>query len=136
MQNYSLPGGILSIVSGVLGFIFGVGCAVLWTYMARLMFFQPYMYRESGLEEMYWIITGVYAGFGGLWAILGIVAIVGGVYGYKKKAWPMALAGAIAATITFFPCGIAAVIFISMSRPEFHSAAQPSSGQYHILETS
>ena len=58
-------------------------------------------------------------------AIIGILAIVGGIFALKRKHWGLALAGAIGGTFTFFPCGIPAIIFISMSQQEF-SAPEPA----------
>jgi hypothetical protein len=48
-----------------------------------------------------------------------VLAIVGGAFALKKRHWPLALAGAIAGTITFFPCGIPAIIFVSLGKEEF-----------------
>jgi hypothetical protein len=42
------------------------------------------------------------------------------VFAIKRKYWGVALAGAIASIFTFFPCGIAAVVIISMAKPEFN----------------
>lgn len=120
MENRSQVGGILSIVSGAFG--------VLWmfwfifiTYFFRLMVtdFNHYAFQSSEDELALNLVTYIYGGIGVVLAILGVLAIVGGVYALKKKLWGLALAGAIAGTITFLPCGITAVIFTSLGQPEF-----------------
>jgi hypothetical protein len=52
--------------------------------------------------------------------ILGIVAIIGGIYAIQRKLWGMALAGAICAIIgPSALLGILAIIFIAIGKPEF-----------------
>jgi hypothetical protein len=60
-------------------------------------------------------------------AVLGALAIAGGVFALKKKYWAVAIAGAAAGTILFYPCGIAATILVSLGRPEFASSRSASS---------
>ncbi len=52
-------------------------------------------------------------------AILGILAIVGGIYALKRKIWGLALAGSIAAFFCSWILGLLAVIFIAVSKKEF-----------------
>ena len=58
---------------------------------------------------------------------LGALAIVGGTFAIKKIRWGWALAGAIAASMSFFYLGIASVIMVPMSQAEFGKAI-PSGG--------
>ena len=52
--------------------------------------------------------------------ILGIVAIVGGVYALKRRIWGLALAGAICSLFgAWFILGILAIIFVIMGKGEF-----------------
>ncbi|MFW6056692.1 MAG: hypothetical protein ACOC9B_05235, partial [Chloroflexota bacterium] len=53
--------------------------------------------------------------------LLGIVAIIGGIFAIRRQQWSLALAGAICATITpmSFVLGAVAVVFIALSRGEF-----------------
>lgn len=59
--------------------------------------------------------------FGGPLIIAGIVAIAGGVYSLRRRAWKMALIGAVSSLLiihwTF--TGIFAIIFIASSKREF-----------------
>ena len=52
-------------------------------------------------------------------ALGAVLGIIGGVYALQRKYWGLALAGAIAGSISFFPCGIVAIIFTAMAKPEF-----------------
>jgi hypothetical protein len=52
-------------------------------------------------------------------AILGVLAIVGGIYALRRRNWGMALAGAIAASLPFSLMGIAALVLTALSREEF-----------------
>jgi len=79
------------------------------------MFTGPYRpYGPATPEEVFTILAVFYSVIGIVLALLGII---GGAFALKKKHWGVALAGAIAGVITFFPCGIAAVIMISMAQP-------------------
>ncbi len=51
--------------------------------------------------------------------ILGALAIIGGIFAIKRRAWGMALTGAIAAFIISFVFGLCAIIFLAMSKREF-----------------
>ena len=52
-------------------------------------------------------------------AILGILAVVGGIYALQRKKWGLALAGSIAAFLPFSLMGIAALILTVLSKNEF-----------------
>jgi hypothetical protein len=66
-----------------------------------------------------YVVIGVFL------ALLGALAIAGGIFALKRKRWVIALAGAIAGTITFFPCGIPAIILISMAKHDEFSTSKP-----------
>ena len=119
-------GGIFSIIAGAFGFLY-LGVALLGGFVFSSMF-NP----ESGLfhsqdmppEEFSSIVTFMslyFVAIGVFYGLLGALGITGGVYALKRKYWGLALAGAIAGSITFFPCGIVAVIFTAMARPEFNT---------------
>lgn len=54
-----------------------------------------------------------------LWFVLGIVAIVGGVYALRRKVWGLALAGSVCALSGCHLFGILAIIFVAMGKEEF-----------------
>jgi len=124
MENKSQAGGILSIVSGACGFLY-LGGALLSNYALRALFNQTITPESTAPpEEFITFMTIFYVAIGLFFALIGILAIVGGIFALKKKLWGMALAGAIAGTITFFPCGIAATILTSMAKPEFETSPE------------
>ena len=126
MGNNAKVGGILSIVSGAFGFL-GLAWMVLWIWMFNYMVTMPQSYGPMEPEfpqEMFQMMAIFYGGMGLILLLIGVLGIVGGAYALKRKNWGLALAGSIAGTITFFPCGIPAIIFTSMGKDEF-SAGEP-----------
>ena len=52
--------------------------------------------------------------------VLGIVAILGGIYALRRRIWGLALAGSICALIgPWFILGILAIVFVSLGKREF-----------------
>jgi hypothetical protein len=94
--------GILAIIAGALHVILGIILAAIGGFT----FFLP-----------------VTALFGIPFLILGIIAIVGGVYALRREAWGLALAGAICAFIPVIApwniLGLLAIIFVSLGKGEF-----------------
>jgi len=127
MGNNAKVGGILSIVSGAFGFI-GGGFYILMIFMFNFMITSlPQQPMDPEFpQEMFQIMAIIYGGIGLILALIGALGIVGGVFALKKKHWAMALAGAIAGTVTFFPCGIPAIIFVCLGKDEFSAAGPPS----------
>ena len=126
MGNNAKVGGILSIVSGGFG-VLGLAWMVLWIWMFNFMITTPqtqYPMTPEFPQEMFYIMMIIYGGMGLIMALIGALGIVGGVYAIKKKHWALALAGAIAGTVTFFPCGIPAVIFVCLGKDEFTAGEQ------------
>jgi hypothetical protein len=121
-QNYSKIGGILSIVSG------GLGClsSLLVVFLAVIIGFSAGgTYYYDGYyepDQIFMILMVIYGVCGVIGIILSALAITGGIFALKKKSWGLALAGSIAGVLTFMPCGIVAVIFTVMSKPEFNTA--------------
>ena len=85
------------------------------------------------------IVAGVFIATGGPWALipgpeappagvvagliaLGVVALIGGIHALRRRRWGLALAGAICAALPGMPLGlpgIAAIVFISLTKEEF-----------------
>ncbi len=124
MENKAKIAGILSIISGAFG-VLGLGWAFLGLFMIGTMFRGGFMPYSSQPREVFIIITVVYLIFGICSLLLGVLAIIGGIFALKKKRWGLALAGAIAGTVTFFPCGIPAIILVSMAKQTEFSTPQP-----------
>jgi hypothetical protein len=99
--------GILDLVVGVPGLIVGIICAVIGGF---LTFF----------------IAGLGALLGAPLIILSLVAIVGGVFAIRKRAWGFALAAAICGFIVGLPfiapailLGIPAIVFTALGKGKF-----------------
>jgi hypothetical protein len=130
MSNYARIGGILTILSGI-WFIFpfmgGVFYALMPQFMEGFMANQPPVTGEPNLTPeffMFFTIMGLVFCF--FSAVLGALAITGGVFALKKRYWAVAVAGAAAGTILFYPCGIAGTILVSLGRPEFAAGRSAS----------
>ena len=54
-------------------------------------------------------------------AILGITAIVGGIFAIRRRIWGLALAGSICATLSLFTwyLGVAATVLMFLAQKEF-----------------
>jgi hypothetical protein len=125
MPNSARIGGILSIVAGGLGClsaILVVLVAVFFGFVAWGDTFSSHYYTEPAPDFIFGFIMIFYAVFGIIGLLISVLAIIGGVYGIKKKYWGFALAGAIAGVLAFYPCGIAAVIFTSLGKQEFNTS--------------
>ena len=108
--------GVLSIVSGALGLIgiafliaFGVtfGEEIARDVLKSIGFLQNVM----PLRIIGFISIPLF--------IISIVSIIGGVYAIQRKAWRLALAGAICAIIPSQLMGVLSVVFVAMSKKEF-----------------
>jgi len=94
--------GILCIIAGSIGVITGIVVGLLGSFIGTIL----------GVP---W--TGV---FGVPSLILGIIAIVGGIYALKRQVWGLALAGSICALVgPWAILGILAIIFVSLGKGEF-----------------
>jgi hypothetical protein len=51
--------------------------------------------------------------------VIGIVAVIGGVFAVQRRHWGWSLIGSIAAVLSFFPLGIPAIILTIMAEKEF-----------------
>ena len=106
--------GILSIISGALGLIYGLILTLLPSMLAPMMGLYGAGAAEAQVVMMVFLVLGIFL------IILGIVAIIGGVYSLKRRVWGMALAGAICAIFSVIGIlGILSVIFVSISKKEF-----------------
>ncbi|MGP8080331.1 MAG: hypothetical protein ACLPVI_07455 [Dehalococcoidales bacterium] len=111
----STTAGILSIIAGALAIIF-----------AFTMFHR---HEVIGLLNH----GGRWRVWGCIVLLLGIMSIIGGIFAIMRKAWGVALAGAITALYPYGVFGILAIIFVAMGKPEFSKpvakeAAAPASG--------
>ena len=97
--------GILTIIGGIAGIAVG---AVLVIVGAE------FLAGIAGMDLM--------AGIGAGMFVIGIIALVAGIFTLRRKSWGFALAGAILAAILFpvgTVLGILAIIFVAMGKNEF-----------------
>jgi hypothetical protein len=98
--------GILDIVAGSLGIILAIALIFVGVLMRFVPDMPPYLVP---------IFTALALPF----AIVGILAIVGGIYALRRKIWGLALAGSIAAFFPSWLLGIAAIVLTALSKKEF-----------------
>jgi Flp pilus assembly protein protease CpaA len=55
-------------------------------------------------------------------------SIVGGIESFQRRRWWLAMAGAVAATLSLAPLGIAAIVLVILSEKEFQSSPHPQTG--------
>ena len=124
MEDKSQVAGVLSIISGALGILGIVLVVVFFRFMVKLVELDPVAFDVDPTfpYEFSKLLIFMYTTIGVLGTIVGILGIVGGVFAIKRKYWGLALAGAIASIFTFFPCGVAAVVFVSMAKPDFNAS--------------
>ncbi|GAI01292.1 unnamed protein product [marine sediment metagenome] len=97
--------GILCIVSGAIQAIGGIVVGVIGGSVAGLAAIPG--------------IGSILAAIAIPLIIIGIVAIVGGIYALRRKVWGLALAGCICSLIGPWLLGILAIIFVAMGKNEF-----------------
>ena len=117
MENSSSPvaAGVLSIVSGIIGITISAGMILFSVFFMNIEDFPVSIPNNFPFD----FLQAVYMVWGIILIILAILAIIGGIYALQRRLWGLALAGSIASILTFFPTGIAAVIFVGLSRQEF-----------------
>ena len=115
--------GILDIVSGAMGVVMGLGMSLYQTFAGAAQGatgaaprFGPHL---GGFPQMPAFFPGMGLGIGITLAILGVLAIIGGIFALKTKAWGLALAGSVAAVLTGRLLGVLALIFTVLGRKDF-----------------
>jgi hypothetical protein len=116
MPNNARVGGILTIIAGAFG-VLGLFWMLFAILIIRFAFSEAL--GSAPPAEFLTMMTILYSIWGICLALVGALGVVGGVFALKKRRWGLALAGAIAGGVTFFPCGIPAIIFVTLAKPEF-----------------
>ena len=107
--------GILTIISGCIGIGIGIYVAVLGEVIGGV----AGLAGMGGLLAGMGGLAGIFAALGGAVIGIGVVALIGGIFALKRKAWGFALTGAILAIFCGGVLGILATIFVSKRRKEF-----------------
>jgi hypothetical protein len=112
----STAAGVLSIVSGVFGVFIGAGLILIAVFFISLVSFET---NTVTGDFPFIIFEAFYLGWGVFTLLLAILAVIGGIYALQRRRWGLSLAGSIASILVFFPTGVAAVIFVALSKNEF-----------------
>jgi hypothetical protein len=127
VQNNAKIGGILSIVSGAFGVFYLLGILFIVLALSVSTIESDYFYNDYQSPDgvitaimVFYIVVCV-----GM-TLLGALGVVGGVYALRRRNWGLALAGAIGGTITFFPVGIPAIVFVALGKGEFETESKPA----------
>jgi len=121
-------GGVLSIVAGTFEVIGGGLMVALVSLRIPLRLWLSSLLPgvPGGWFEHSWavvpfapVIPTWLIVIGGLFVVLGIIAIAGGVSAMRRKSFGLSLAGAICAFIPLNLFGLLAVIFVSLGKREF-----------------
>ena len=126
MQKPWMPvvAGLLDIVSGAMGVAVGL-CMSLRMFAVKAAQaapgvaprIAPHAGNYPQMPHMFFPGMGIALGIALL--VIGVLAIVGGVYALRLKAWGLALAGSIGAVITGPVIGLLALIFTVLGREDF-----------------
>ena len=98
--------GILALISGIIGCIYALVVTVEAGMPSEGHFSVSYIHADEIAKPVVLLV-------------LGIVAIVGSVYAWRRKSWGLALAGSICALSPVGVLGILAIIFVALGKGEF-----------------
>ena len=101
--------GILDIVSGAFALICVFGLVI-----AIIVIGSDFVASEvpDFVTAILWTISIPFL-------IIGVLALIGGIYALQRKKWGLALAGSIATTVFWFFVGIPTIVFTAQSKDEF-----------------
>jgi hypothetical protein len=105
--------GILSIIAGGLSFLGGLLAGIIFSILATTAVYTGPGQEFVGTIAVWFFFLPLVA--------VSIVAIVGGVYALRRRAWGLALAGAICSVFTVWGwvLGVVAIVFIALGKDEF-----------------
>lgn len=112
-------GGLLAIIAGIWNLLLGIG-----SVLGGTAFVEPLIdfFDFAGLDA-------VGLGLGIYLIVIGLLAIIGGIYALRRRMFGMALTGSIAAAfpspiILPFVMGIFSLIFVVLGHLEFRGTSQ------------
>ena len=110
--------GILDIIVGVgdlIGVLFMIGAILLLGSSAEFLGMTEADFAPLTIGALMGILVVTTA----FMAVIGILALMGGIYATQRKKWGLALAGSIAAALGSTLIGVLAIIFLAMGKDEF-----------------
>jgi hypothetical protein len=106
------------IVAGIFNIVIGSGCMLgvlgLGLFAAFTLPFVGDPFRGD-----FFFSAFVFPMIGVPLAVLGVLSIIGGIFGIQRRHWGWALVGSIAAAFTSTLLGIASIVLIAVSKDEF-----------------
>jgi len=111
-------GGVINIVSGILGFIGAIVLAFIGAVVNQAILSGEVFWDFPQLQDLpaaFFYFTAFFV------ALLSLFALIGGILATQRKAWGMALAGSICAILQNGLLGIISTVFIALSKKEFTS---------------
>lgn len=106
----STTAGILDIIAGSFNIVFSLSISIILAVFSNIL-------PLDRIPELLSIILIIIAT---LRVLIGVLAIVGGIYAVKGTKWGLALAGSIAAVCASALLGIPALVFTILGRKEFN----------------
>jgi len=117
----STVAGVLTLVVGGIDILAFFASIIMVIFVSQSIRFADYIeeqiYPMTAGFFLSWMIFAVV-----FFAVIAVLAILGGISALDRKRWGLALAGSIAAIFgPWWPAGILAVIFTALGRDEFRS---------------
>ena len=117
----STVAGVLTVVIGGIDVLAFLGSIVVVTLFGASSRFTDYVndqiYPMTSAFFLGWMIAAAV-----FFAVVAVLAILGGISALERKRWGLALAGSIVAIFgPWWPIGITAVVFTALGRDEFKS---------------
>ncbi len=110
--------GILDITAGAFALVGAVPLLVLGLGGAVILGMVP----DPDANRVAFLPALVFLPLALIAFLTGMAAVAGGIAALNRRRWGLAVVGAVAAVLAFFPVGIAAVVFTILAEPEFHPA--------------
>ena len=111
--------GIMTIISGCYGISLGAALRQGPSFLSQ---FLSYIWISGVPFDMGGDTASELAAYGILYIVFGVIAVIGGVYALRRKAWGLAVSGAIL-SLWMIPVGtvlgILSIVFLVKSKEEF-----------------
>ncbi|MFC1995402.1 hypothetical protein ACFLVM_00795 [Chloroflexota bacterium] len=114
MEKTSQPTGvgILNIIAGALGILGAISMFIAFSIVSGGC-------GIPGMGAIPVFVPGIVLGTAIPLLLIGILALVGGIFAIQRKRWGWVLAGSIASIFIVFLLGVPAVILTGISKNEF-----------------
>ena len=117
-SSIPLIGGVLVMISGIIGILTGLILVVAASTIVDML-------RGIYGTEILDTVEGVLVTCGVIWFVIGLVALIGGVFAIRRRKWSIAVVGGVFGLLTIGPyffgsiLGLIGLILIAISKHEF-----------------